>query len=109
MTATPAAFGDPRPLAPFPRWLSMRPLERVAPEWATRTRDLYTVQGQYTRSILIGDAPPSLTPGWLATFLLSAGDATLSLYAVPIPPGEANRALRMRRAQYLTDIQQSLK
>ena len=34
--------------AAFPRWLGMRPLERVAPEWATRTRDLYTVQGQST-------------------------------------------------------------
>jgi hypothetical protein len=95
--------------AVFARWLGLRPLERVAPEWATRTRDLYTVQGVYTRSILIGDAPPGLTPGWLSPFLLAAGDVTLSLHAIPLTPKEADRALRLRRTQYLTDIQQRLR
>ena len=93
----------------FTRWLGMRPLERIAPEWATRTRDLYTVQGVPTRSILIGDAPPALAPGWLSGFLQADGDVTVSLTTVPMTPAEANRALRMRRTQYLTDIQQRIK
>ncbi len=93
----------------FHRWLGLRPLERIAPEWSTRTRDLFTVQGVHTRSILIGNAPPSLIPGWLSDFLAADGDVTVSLHTVPMPPAETNRALRMRRTQYQTDIQQRLK
>lgn len=105
----PAHWYSPEPGAGHERFLAQKPLERIAPEWATRTRDVYTVQGVYTRSLLIGDAPPTVGTGWLAPFLLSPGDVTVSLGVVPIPPGETNRILRLRRTQYLTDMQQRLK
>ena len=94
--------------AAFPRWLGMRPWSGSRPSGPPAPATSTPSRAVHTRSLLIGDAPPGLTPGWLAAFLLSAGDVTLSVHAVPMAPGEADRALRLRRTQYLTDIQQRL-
>lgn len=84
-------------------WLALRPLERIAPEWCARSRDLYVVQGQHTRTLIVAGWP-DLAPLWLVPFLEMGGDVTVSLQVVPRTTGETKRLLRLRRVQHLSDM-----
>ena len=85
-------------------WLGFHPIERMAPTWAARSRDLYVTQGTYTRTLIVAELPPMLEPTWLTPFLSMGGDVTVSLQTVPLTTGEANRLLRIRRVQHSSDM-----
>lgn len=92
--------------ATFPEWrewMGLRPLERVAPQIATRTPDLYKLEEDYTRTIMVAEVPQGVSIGWLAGFLKMGGDVSASIQALPYGDQEALRLLRMRRTQHITE------
>jgi Helicase HerA, central domain len=93
--------GEAGTSAPFHR-APAHPLERIAPLWVARSRDLYVVEGWLTRTIVLAKLPPVVHSGWLLPFLRLGGDVTLSQQVTPLTPQATVRLLRMRRVQHLS-------
>ena len=85
-------------------WLGLHPIERIAPPWTARTRDLYVTNGQYTRTLVLAEPPPDVSALWLVPLLDMGGDVTISQQIVPLTTGETKRLLRLRRTQHLSDM-----
>jgi Helicase HerA, central domain len=76
--------------------------DRIAPLWTTKSKDVYVVEGVYTRTIMVSQLPPVVHSGWLLPFLRLGGDVTISQQITPLTAQETTRLLKMRRIQHLS-------
>jgi len=79
-------------------------LDAIAPDWTAHTPDTYTIgangQTWQTRTLVVRDWMPRVSPSWLAPLLFDLGpdaDVTVALHSERYPVDVAARRLRTQR------------